>query len=122
MAQEAPLSLEFSFSNPGARSMGLGGAFVALADDGTAAFTNPAGLVQLLQPEVSLEPRRREYSTSYTEGGRAQGEPTGWGIDTVDGVRIGISNETTSGLSFLSFVYPGDKWSLALYRHQLAEF
>jgi long-subunit fatty acid transport protein len=66
--------------------MGLGGAFVALADDATAAFANPAGLVQLLQSEVSLELRRREYSTSYTEGGRAQGEPTGWGIDTVDGV------------------------------------
>jgi long-subunit fatty acid transport protein len=25
-------------------------------------------------------------------------------------------------VSFLSFVYPGKKWSLALYRHQLAEF
>jgi long-subunit fatty acid transport protein len=102
--------------------MGLAGAFVALADDATAAFANPAGLVQLLRPEVSLELRRRGYSTSYTEGGRAQGEPTGWGIDTVDGVRTGESDETTSGLSFLSFVYPGDKWSLALYHHQLADF
>jgi len=116
VAQEAPPALEFSFSNPGARSMGLGGAFVALADDATAAFANPAGLVQLVRPEISLELRRREYSTPYTEGGRAVG------IDTVDGLRTSFSNETTSGLSFLSFVYPGTKWSLALYRHQLADF
>jgi long-subunit fatty acid transport protein len=122
VAQEAPPALEFSFSNPGARSMGLGGAFVALADDATAAFANPAGLVQLVRPEISLELRRREYSTPYTEGGRAVGPPTGYGIDTVDGLRTSFSNETTSGLSFLSFVYPGTKWSLALYRHQLADF
>lgn len=122
VAQEAPPSLEFSFSNPGARSMGLGGAFVALADDATAAFANPAGLVQLVRPEISLELRRRNYSTPFTEGGRASGSPTRLGIDTVDGIRTSFSNETTSGLSFLSFVYPGTKWSLAVYRHQLADF
>jgi long-subunit fatty acid transport protein len=120
--QEAPPALEFSFSNPGARSMGLGGAFVALADDATAAFANPAGLVQLLRPEVSLELRTRRYSIPYTEGGRAVGEPTGLGIDTVDGLRIASSEETASGVSFASFVYPGERWSLALYRHQLADF
>jgi hypothetical protein len=108
-AQEAPPSLEFSFSNPGARSMGLGGAFVALADDATAAFANPAGLVQLVRPEISLELRRRRFKTAYTSGGRALGPPTGWGIDTFDGIRTAISEETTSGVSFLSFVYPGSK-------------
>ncbi len=56
--QEAVVPLQFSFSDPGARSMGFGGAFVALADDATAAFANPAGLVQLLRPEVSIEGRR----------------------------------------------------------------
>ena len=121
-AQEAPPALEFSFSNPGARSMALGGAFVALADDATAAFANPAGLVQLLRPEVSLELRRRDYETPYTEGGRVAGVPSGYGIDTVDGIRTAYSKETTSGVSFLSFVYPGSKWSLALFRHQLADF
>jgi long-subunit fatty acid transport protein len=120
--QEAPPSLEFSFSNPGARSMGLAGAFVALADDATAAFANPAGLVQLLKPEISLELRMRDYSTAYTAGGRALGPPTGYGIDTFDGVNTQISSETTSGVSYLSFVYPGSRWSLALYRHQLADF
>src|SRR5690606_20736685 len=34
----APASFDFAFANPGARSLGFGGAFVALADDATAAF------------------------------------------------------------------------------------
>jgi len=37
----------------GARATGMGGAFIAVADDATAASWNPAGLVQLERPEVS---------------------------------------------------------------------
>ncbi len=33
----------------GARSLGMGGAFVAVADDATGGFFNPAGLVQVTQ-------------------------------------------------------------------------
>ncbi|TNF74850.1 MAG: hypothetical protein EP299_06810 [Acidobacteria bacterium] len=121
-AQETVLALEFSFSNPGARSMGFGGAFVALADDATAAFANPAGLVQLARPEVSIEGRYWSYSTPYTEGGRLFGEPTGIGVDTTAGLRIEESNQDLTGLSFLSFVYPWKKFSFAIYRHQLANF
>jgi len=81
-AQGGPTTLQFSFSNPGARSLGLGGAFVALADDATAAFANPAGLVQLTRPEVSIEGRYWSYSTPFTAGGRISGQPTGIGLDT----------------------------------------
>jgi hypothetical protein len=38
----------------GARAFGMGGAFVGLADDGTAAYWNPAGLIQLEKPEASV--------------------------------------------------------------------
>lgn len=38
----------------GARAVGMGGAFIAVADDATAASWNPAGLVQLETPEISL--------------------------------------------------------------------
>jgi long-subunit fatty acid transport protein len=37
----------------GARALGMGGAFIAVADDATAASWNPAGLIQLEKPEVS---------------------------------------------------------------------
>jgi long-subunit fatty acid transport protein len=121
-AQETPSTFEFSFSNPGARSLGLGGAFAALADDATAAFANPAGLVQLASLEVSAEFRHWRYSTPYIEGGRYEGEPTGIGLDTTDGLRTAVSEEQLTGLSFLSIVYPTGNWSFAFYRHQLANF
>ena len=38
----------------GARAMGLGNAFIAIADDATAASWNPAGLLQLETPEFSF--------------------------------------------------------------------
>ncbi len=38
----------------GARALGMGGAFIATADDATAASWNPAGLIQLEKPEVSI--------------------------------------------------------------------
>ena len=119
---EAVVPLQFSFSDPGARSMGFGGAFVALADDATAAFSNPAGLVQLLRPEVSIEGRHWSYSTPYTEGGRVEGLPSGFGIDTTVGLTTATSEDELTGLAFLSFVYPKENWSLAFFRHELANF
>lgn len=51
-------SIQISSSpNPvgsGARALGMGGAFIAVADDATAASWNPGGLVQLERPEVSV--------------------------------------------------------------------
>ena len=40
-------------SGIGARPLGMGGAFATVADSGDAIFYNPAGLVQVLRPEVS---------------------------------------------------------------------
>jgi long-subunit fatty acid transport protein len=122
VGQGLPTTLEFSFSNPGARSMGLGGAFVALADDATAAFANPAGLVQLTRPEISIEGRFWSYTNPFTEGGRLTGQPTGILLDDTSGLRFGSSSADLSSLSFLSFVYPKGPWAVALFRHQLANF
>ena len=43
---------EFLKIGVGARPLAMGGAFVSVADDGTAPYWNPAGLVQLTQREV----------------------------------------------------------------------
>ena len=51
----------------GARAVGMGGAFIAIADDATAASWNPAGLIQLEKPEISVVGayfhRREEFSS-----------------------------------------------------------
>ncbi|MCP4653823.1 MAG: hypothetical protein GY856_00240 [bacterium] len=94
-AREA--AFESGFSNPGARSMGFGGAFVARADDATAAFANPAGLIQLLRPELSVEGRFWKYAE-----------------------QLNVESSTDlKGLSFVSFAWPRKKWSVAAYGHQL---
>jgi long-chain fatty acid transport protein len=121
-AEAQLVTLELSYSNPGARSMGFGGAFAAQADDATAAFANPSGLVQLVRPEVSAEGRLWRYSIPYTAGGRLQGTPSGLGLDTELGLRIAESTVDLTGLSYLSFVYPRGSWSFAAYRHELAHF
>jgi long-subunit fatty acid transport protein len=121
-AQEQPATFEFSFSNPGARSMALGGAFAALADDATAAFANPAGLVQLIEPEFSAEGRASSRRTEFVQGGRVSGEPSGLGIDTVSGLRRGTSERDQTSVPFSSLVYPVKRWSFALYRHTWADF
>jgi hypothetical protein len=45
---------EFMAIGVGGRALGMGGAFVALANDVTAGYWNPAGLAQLTYPQVAL--------------------------------------------------------------------
>ncbi len=55
----------FTVQGAGARAIGTGGAFIAVADDATAVSFNPAGLAQLLRPEFSFVgqslSRRQDY-------------------------------------------------------------
>ena len=53
-AEAIEISSSFNPVGSGARATGMGGAFISVADDATAASWNPAGLVQLERPEVSL--------------------------------------------------------------------
>ncbi len=70
-AQYIPQQITIGSSpNPvgsGARAVGMGGAFIAVADDATAASWNPGGLSQLKRPEISfalsLFSRREEYTS-----------------------------------------------------------
>jgi len=119
---EVNAGIQFNFSTPGARSLAMGGAFLGLADDATAAYANPAGLTTLTRPEVSFEGRSWLYSHTFTDRGRLTGARTGRGVDTIEGLRDGEASNTVTGPSFLSFVYPKSRWRVALYRHELANF
>lgn len=120
---EVQAGVQFDFSTPGARSLAIGGAFVAAADDATAAYSNPAGLAQLIAPEVSAEVRAWSFTSRFTERGHAPpDELTGIGVDTVRGLRDGEREDGTEALSFLSYTHAGGRWAVGLYRHQLAAF
>ena len=118
---EVNAGTEFNFSSPGARSLGMGGAFVGLADDATAALANPAGLTTLTAPEVSLEGRSWGYTTSFSDFG-SLGNPTNIGIDTVAGIEEGTAKASSGSLSFASFVYPRGNFAIAAYYATNAKF
>ncbi len=52
--QRVEIPSSFHPVGSGARALGMGGAFIAVADDATAASWNPGGLIQLQRPEVSV--------------------------------------------------------------------
>ena len=117
--------IQFNLSTPGARSLAMGGAFIGLADDATAAYTNPAGLTNLTVggSEVSLEVRSWDFSTLYVEKGHLDGPPRQIGIDTVSGLKSSEAKSQTEGLSFLSLGYVLPRGvTVALYHHALANF
>jgi long-subunit fatty acid transport protein len=65
--QQAGISSSPNPVGSGARAMGMGGAFIAIADDATAASWNPGGLIQLEKPELSIVGaylnRREDFSS-----------------------------------------------------------
>jgi long-chain fatty acid transport protein len=90
----------FNLINPGARSLALGGAFVSLADDATAAQANPSGLSYLLRPEYFVELR------GVDNGGQAIGLR-----DTLPGggntlVATGTDLNDVGSITFASAVVP----------------
>src|SRR5262245_41190016 len=114
--------IQFDFSLPGARSLAMGGAFVALADDATAGYSNPAGLTTLSRPEVSMEGRLWNFFSILPEKGHAFGPPSNRGVDTVPGISPLEIKDTSTRPSFISFVLARPKWALAVYRHDLSAY
>ncbi|MDI3279961.1 MAG: hypothetical protein QJR13_01125 [Bacillota bacterium] len=60
-----------SLMGPGVRAWGMGGAFVALAEDATAAYWNPAGIVQIrrfaITPSVTVKTTDWEALSAVTD-------------------------------------------------------
>ena len=105
---ESLAGLQFNFGNPGARSLGMGGAFLGLADDASAAEANPAGLTILRKPEVSIEARNYlEQQLLTTSGTYPQINRTAFS-------HYSPRVEPT----FASFVYPIKNFTLGVYYHE----
>lgn len=121
-AQSTDDDSAFDFSLPGARSRGIGGAFVAIADDATSVYSNPAGLTSLFRPEVSAEFRHWSLTSVAIDRGHAFGEPRNIGIDVERGIRDRAFRSSVNGAAFLSFAYPRTNWAIGVFRHQLARY
>lgn len=61
----------------GARAIGMGGAFIAIADDATAASWNPGGLIQLEKPEISIVAGYFDREEKFSSSANPEIENTG---------------------------------------------
>ncbi|MBI3118484.1 MAG: outer membrane protein transport protein [Candidatus Hydrogenedentes bacterium] len=91
-AQEPDISVSPTPVGSGARAAGMANAFVAIADDATAASWNPAGLVQLERPEISAVGSYNFLFESFAARGHDESERDHYS-DKLD-------------LNYLSLVYP----------------
>ena len=100
--------LDFRFVTPGARAVGMGKTFVGLADDATAAESNPAGMSNLLEQEFSVEFIGTQIKHErFIPGGTPPTETFGEYVTTP---------------SFLSYVLPLKRLTVSFYRHTVQDY
>lgn len=125
-AQGQAIETRLNLSTPGARSLGMGGAFIGLADDATAAYSNPAGLTSLTEggPQVAVELRSWGYSTPYVAEGRLPGSSeSGIGLDFAPSLDYEDAESAITDLSFASLGYVLPRgFTVALYKNQIANY
>jgi long-chain fatty acid transport protein len=109
-------SFAFNFLNPGARSTAMGGAFIALADDATAAEANPAGLTILTRPEVSFEYRHTETNADELNSANITGVP---GLDLIVLTTNTIDDQDQP--SYVSVVFPAGSWTFGFSRQEFVK-
>lgn len=128
------------FLPPGARSLGFGGAFIGLADDATAAESNPAGLTVLTRPEVSIHVRNSSFFVPF-QSLTVSDLRDGLGDDRLtDGNQLAsiandvlgtqrvppnseagqVLDQSVTSASFVSVVVPLGKLSLSAYYQETA--
>lgn len=92
VAQDISISGSPNPVGSGARAMGMGGAFIGVADDATAASWNPGGLIQLETPEISavISYDERSEARSFSQ------KPEASGTDSI----------ALTDLNYLSAAYP----------------
>jgi long-subunit fatty acid transport protein len=97
--------ISFNLTNPGGKSLAMGGAFTAIADDATAAIANPAGLGLLSSFEAGVSGKRVDdviglvTARSTATGGLTAPYPA------VSGVNSDISARNSLG-EFAAVVIP----------------
>ncbi len=91
-AEAQRVSSSPNFVGSGARALGMGGAFIAVADDATAASWNPGGLTQLERPEFSIVYSWKWFNEQFAE--------------TQHIIPDGMYSVDLDELNYMSFVYP----------------
>ena len=114
----ASRDLQFRFGNPGARSLALGGAFIALADDATAPVANPAGMTRTNRRSASFELNfeRQDNDIPFQGGSILQTNLFEFDFNLTSSQ----AEETLFQVPYLALVYPKGKLRYGFFLHQQA--
>lgn len=93
---------------PGARALGLGGAFTAVADDATAALANPAGLTNLSASEISLSGRNTDADVIFLDP-----DAYSSAVNYEAGELNKTYSDSSTDVSFASFVLPFEEVTIS---------
>lgn len=106
-------NFQFNFINPGGRSLGMGGAFISLADDATAAQANPAGLTTLLSSQIFFEARFADPEFASIE--------IGFQNTAMESIALEVETEPELVVSpsFVSYVRPWNRLAFGVSRQEL---
>ena len=96
---------------PGARSLGLAGAFVGVADDATAAIANPGGLTILTAKELSINVRNSDSDVVFFDPDAFDSTASSAGTGRMNKQY----SDSNTDVSFASFVMPFDRWVFSAY-------
>ena len=104
----------------GARSLGLGGAFTAIADDATSTIWNPAGLPAVGDLTITLSSARMSLDRRHSFIGliKKVGANGGLGLAAINAGVDGITSYNNAGVRTGSFDYNSNAYSLS-YGHRL---
>jgi len=105
-------ALQWNFSTPGARANGMGRTFIGMADDASAAITNPAGLTNLTRPQIYAE-----YKNTRLKVDRLAA------VDSLRSLQPTTNTAIVNALSFLSISVPiGSKLAAGFSVHRFLDY
>ncbi len=110
--------LQFRFGNPGARSLGFGGAFIGLADDATAPVANPAGMARTSKRSFAMELgyERQDHPIPFQSGDILQTNIFEFDFNFTEGE----APDTIFQVPYLAAVFPVGNWRFGAFAHQQA--
>jgi len=111
--------LQFRFGNPGARSMGFGGAFIGLADDATAPVANPAGMTRTNSRSFAFELSYsgQDHPIPFQSGRIQQTNIFEFDFD----LQSGSAPQDEFSAPYLAAIFPRNQWRFGFYAHQQAD-
>ncbi len=101
----------FNFSTPGARASAMGRTFLGIAEDGSAAVSNPSGLVLLTRPQFYFEYKHTDLRTRRLAL-----------VDSFSTLEPSTFYADLDSFSFFNVTWPVKRFAFSYARHEFLNY